>query len=409
VKLGIVYDNFLSSRFGGGGAVHAYEVTTRLAKEFKVVLYPPRTAFRFDKDDILKRAKELETRGIKVADDFYRLLDQAEKYKVTRIQRLLFQEKTSAEYVKNFNVDVDFLYEPDHTSLDVFFFGEKQRFGLTIHEPLFYANSLEYLRRLWKFYRFNPSTKKGFYTRFLFNELVAKPKYSKLLRSHKPTFIASVSEGSLAWTGIEGEVLRPGNAFEPELLAYRNKGKEDYIVFWSRLNQDKGIQEIPEVMKVINSSRPTKLILMGKFFDKYNERAFWKKINKYNLHVEYLGFVERKKLIDVVSRAKVLVYPSHVDGFSLVVLESLALGTPVVAYDIPTVKSVYSDLPGVTFVREFDVRGMAEKALDFLRKPEKEIEDLMNDERLVKFLQLHSSWDNVVRAIKELLLKYVKA
>jgi Glycosyltransferase len=60
--------------------------------------------------------------------------------------------------------------------------------------------------------------------------------------------------------------------------------------------------------------------------------------------VEYLGFVSQDKLIDVVSKAKVLVYPSHFDSFPLVILESLALGTPVIAYKIPGVRSVYAGL-----------------------------------------------------------------
>ena len=257
-----------------------------------------------------------------------------------------------------------------------------------------------------KFYGINPYTGKGFHTRFLYNELIAKPAYRKLLKSNEPPFIAGVSEAPLKLSGLKGEVIRPGNAFDRSLLKYRNNGKEDYVVFWSRLNQDKGIQEIPEVLRLINKRRRTKLILMGEFFDKYNYKRFWSKVMKYGLDFEYLGFVERTKLNSIVAKARLLFYPSHVDGFPLVVLEALALGTPVVAYDIPAITSVYGTLNAVRIVREFDVASMANEALKVLSSSESQIVDLMNDPKLLSFLELHSSWDNVTNAIEGLILRY---
>jgi glycosyltransferase involved in cell wall biosynthesis len=56
-----------------------------------------------------------------------------------------------------------------------------------------------------------------------------------------------------------------------------------------------------------------------------------------------------------------MIYPSHSDAFSLSILESLALGTSVVAYDIAGPKSVFTDLFAVKFSREFDVLGLAKK------------------------------------------------
>ncbi|MGC9106484.1 MAG: glycosyltransferase, partial [Thermoprotei archaeon] len=105
---------------------------------------------------------------------------------------------------------------------------------------------------------------------------------------------------------------------------------------------------------------------------------------------------------------KLFIYPTHVDGFSLAVLESLALGTPVVAYGIPAIRTVYSGLSAVKIVEEFDQEGAAKKAAEILSMSEKEIEDLMNEESLLKFLELHSDWDNVANAVKNLILKYAE-
>jgi glycosyltransferase involved in cell wall biosynthesis len=394
-------------KFGGGGAVHVYEVVTRLAKRHEIIYFPTSLAFVNDRETLEKGTKALESLKIRVVDEFFTILEKKEKFEAKGLKRYLLRNRMAKELSKYYAEEkVDFLYDPNLHSPEIFYFNYGIKFGITLHEPPFYKNSLTYLRRLIKFYGINPYTGKGFHTRFLYNELIAKPTYRKLLKSNEPTFIAGVSEAPLKLSGLKGEVIRPGNAFDRSLLKYRNNGKEDYVVFWSRLNQDKGIQEIPEVLRLINKRRRTKLILMGKFFDKYNYKRFWSKVRKYGLDVEYLGFVEREKLNSIVSKARLLLYPSHVDGFSLVVLEALALGTPVVAYDIPAITSVYGMLNAVRIVREFDVASMANEALKVLSLSESQIIDLMNDPKLLSFLELHSSWDNVTNAIEGLILRY---
>lgn len=407
MRLGVLDDTMISMKFGGGGAVHVYEVVTRLAKRHEIIYFPTSLAFVNDRETLEKGTKALESLKIRVVDEFFTILEKKEKFEAKGLKRYLLRNRMAKELSKYYAEEkVDFLYDPNLHSPEIFYFNYGIKFGITLHEPPFYKNSLTYLRRLIKFYGINPYTGKGFHTRFLYNELIAKPTYRKLLKSNEPTFIAGVSEAPLKLSGLKGEVIRPGNAFDRSLLKYRNNGKEDYVVFWSRLNQDKGIQEIPEVLRLINKRRRTKLILMGKFFDKYNYKRFWSKVRKYGLDVEYLGFVEREKLNSIVSKARLLLYPSHVDGFSLVVLEALALGTPVVAYDIPAITSVYGMLNAVRIVREFDVASMANEALKVLSLSESQIIDLMNDPKLLSFLELHSSWDNVTNAIEGLILRY---
>lgn len=53
--------------------------------------------------------------------------------------------------------------------------------------------------------------------------------------------------------------------------------------------------------------------------------------------VEFCG---ERELKEIFSKAKVLVQPSHMEGQGIVVLESLASGTPVVAYDLPAYRSM---------------------------------------------------------------------
>lgn len=60
----------------------------------------------------------------------------------------------------------------------------------------------------------------------------------------------------------------------------------------------------------------------------------------------FLGRVSTTRLRDLLLHARVLVYPSAAEGFGLPVLEALAASTPVVATDLPAIRSWAGDCVG---------------------------------------------------------------
>ena len=93
-------------------------------------------------------------------------------------------------------------------------------------------------------------------------------------------------------------------------------------------------------------------------------------------NIRYLGYLPDEGLWQVLAKSKVLIYPSHCDVFSLVVLESLFLGNSVVAYNIPAICNVYNNLKAVRVVEEYNWKRMAEEAIKILRMdPEKFAEE----------------------------------
>nr|WP_253823019.1 glycosyltransferase [Acidianus sp. RZ1] len=179
--------------------------------------------------------------------------------------------------------------------------------------------------------------------------------------------------------------------------------KEDYAVFFARLIPEKGLFEIPKIWKKVREKVPNaKLVVLGKFFNDKFKRRFMSLID--DLGIEYRGFVSKEELYKTVAKAKVIVYPTHFDAFPLGTLESLTLKTPVVAYDIPSVREMFGSLKAVKLVREFDVEGMAEKTVEVLKA--KDYSDWF-DEKDVEFINLYKSWEKVAdaeyNALKEFL------
>ncbi len=57
-------------------------------------------------------------------------------------------------------------------------------------------------------------------------------------------------------------------------------------------------------------------------------------------HVAYLDYVPRASLTTLLDAATALVFPSYYEGFGLPLLEAQAIGTPVIASDIPTSREI---------------------------------------------------------------------
>lgn len=79
------------------------------------------------------------------------------------------------------------------------------------------------------------------------------------------------------------------------------------------------------------------------------------------LNVHFIGYVaEKATLMALVQMAEVFVFPSEVEGMSVMLLEVASLGTPVIASDIPENTSVF-DKEELLFFRSQDDADLAQK------------------------------------------------
>jgi glycosyltransferase involved in cell wall biosynthesis len=61
--------------------------------------------------------------------------------------------------------------------------------------------------------------------------------------------------------------------------------------------------------------------------------------------VEFTGYLEDKQLIKELQSALALVQPSKSEGFGLTAIEAMAVGTPVIASNLPVFKEIYQSAP----------------------------------------------------------------
>jgi len=130
-----------------------------------------------------------------------------------------------------------------------------------------------------------------------------------------------------AWTrGVDRRVFDP---------ALRNKsGSEKILLNVGRVSKEKGLDDfcelkIPGTKKIVVGDGPYRAQLEKKYPD-----------------VNFVGAKTGRALAEYYANADVFVFPSKTDTFGVVIIESLAVGTPVAAYPVPGPRDILE--PGIT-------------------------------------------------------------
>ena len=113
------------------------------------------------------------------------------------------------------------------------------------------------------------------------------------------------------WTrGVDTNIFNPKRRTKPS----------DYIVCVSRVSKEKGLDDFCQLKgnKVLIGDGPYLNTLKEKYPD-----------------VKFLGIKQGAELAEWVANADVFVFPSKADTFGIVILESIACGTPVASYIEP--------------------------------------------------------------------------
>ncbi len=128
------------------------------------------------------------------------------------------------------------------------------------------------------------------------------------------------------------------NAIDASLY-HSSKSREPYVIYVGRLVDYKGVDILIAAMEDVQKEIDLKLVLIG---DGYDKKKLEERARRLGVDAFFTGRVEYGRLIDLISKAEMLVLPAQIrlEAFGIVLLEAMACETPVLAVDIPGVSEV---------------------------------------------------------------------
>lgn len=116
------------------------------------------------------------------------------------------------------------------------------------------------------------------------------------------------------------------------------------VVFCSRLHPQKGIEGFLDVWKLVREQvSQARFTVIGNGAPDY-ERMLKAKAERLGIadSIDWLGYVNNEAKYEIYRSARVMVHPTVFDNNGMVAAEALCSGLPVVMYDLPALRDLYT-------------------------------------------------------------------
>lgn len=190
--------------------------------------------------------------------------------------------------------------------------------------------------------------------------------------------------------GVDYERFSPGRSVDE---------RESIVLYVGRLVEYKGVEKLLITMKSVQKEVNAKLVIIGDGEDRNKFESIAKKLG---VETIFTGKLPDEKVIGWMKVARVLVLPSssRLEAFGMVLLESMASGTPVIAGDIPGVRDVAKE-GGMIFS---DVDELRERILKLLTDDKFALK--LSSKGLTAVRRKYG-WDRVVEEVEKIYLQFI--
>jgi D-inositol-3-phosphate glycosyltransferase len=214
--------------------------------------------------------------------------------------------------------------------------------------------------------------------------IASTPKEREDLISH---YGASTDKITIIPCGVNLDLFKP----VAKEIARKELGldHQKVILFVGRIEPLKGLEQLLGALNHIKSEKPPLLIIVGGDEHSQGQMQMLQRMAK-ELRVQdqitFLGSVDQEKLPSFYSAADVCAIPSYYESFGMVALESLACGTPVVATNVGSMRSLIRHSRMGRIAKNNHPHNLASEISELLYQPEDKMRHIKTRrERMTEF------------------------
>ena len=201
------------------------------------------------------------------------------------------------------------------------------------------------------------------------NELYSSIKYADIvhclnIEEHKFLLSNGISDEKLFVlpNGVSDEFIF--KAVESDV-----KTKSNILSFVASWTLRKGITDLNTIVNVVQAGAVIQeLKLLGGVEEASKVESFFQMENRKLLKIT--PKYKAMELPQLLNNSKVGIFPSYIEGFGLAIVEQLACGIPVVAYNVPGPKDILSQLDPTLLIEPGNKEQVSEKVLEILNMPD---------------------------------------
>jgi len=151
-----------------------------------------------------------------------------------------------------------------------------------------------------------------------------------------------------------------GNGIDYEYLRqFENFNKEFDCSYLGRITEMKGIYDI---IDIFSENRDLTCVLVGTV-DKKMKSEYLKKLNELENIKIYEGLSD-DEAYSMIAKSKIFIIPTKNEGWCISIAEAMALGLPIVAYNLPVFKDIFEDK--INYISINDTKKFTEKIFELL-------------------------------------------
>ena len=173
-----------------------------------------------------------------------------------------------------------------------------------------------------------------------------------------------------------------------------------------RLESRMGLSELISAIQIIKESSKVniELTIGGQGNEYFNLKKLIKKLNC-DEQVKLLGYIPENKIRNIISSADLFILPSRkLEGFGLVILESMACGTPVLVSPFGGQKEIIEKFDKTLILENINPNTIAAKILDIIES--KKINSKFQKD-IISFVNVNFSWKKHANEYEKIFLNYV--